>query len=169
MNWGETPLCSSAPAPLLSGVEGPPGLVRPCVGGVHIPHPQPPRLVSDCSGWGSFPGRTQLLQRGPELREEAVWHHPGRAQAAPEVGTRSRVGRPAAPASLPCEQRFCLAQGKGGDRKPSLASRGLTAPPPHQAAGTLPEVQGQLPVPEFPPLLLRCPGCSGRGPRSEWS
>lgn len=34
---------------------------------------------------GSLPGRTQLLQCGPELCEEAVWHHAGRAQAAPEV------------------------------------------------------------------------------------
>lgn len=95
-------------------------------------------LVGDCHGCGCLPGWTQLLQRGPELREEAVWHLPGRAQAAPEVSAHHWGGRTAIPAPLPWEQR-CLAQREGGGKKASLASVGLTAP---RAAGTLPEVQG---------------------------
>ena len=103
------------------------------------------RLVGDSSGWGSFPGWTQLLQRGPELREEAMWHYPGRAQAAPEVGTLSRVGHPATPAPLPCEQRFCLAWGKGETGRLPWHPDASPAPPP--PPGCRDPAQGAGPAP----------------------
>lgn len=62
-----------------------PGLGLVCGQRAHPPLSQEsPQSLGD-----SLPGRAQLLQRGRELLEEAVWYLPGWAQAAPEVSARS--------------------------------------------------------------------------------
>ena len=76
--------------PTLGPLNGVGPLVFPGLGFVCGQRAHPPLSRETLQSVGdSLPGRAQLLQRGHELLEEAVWYLPGWAQATPEVSACS--------------------------------------------------------------------------------
>ena len=116
----------------------------------------------NCCGRGSLPGWTQLLPCGAELPEEAVRHHSGWAQVAPEVSACSLGDRySVAPAPLPWEPQVCVWHSGKEGRKEALAPTGLPVPEPQGR-----HLTGLSPRCPCFVLLQVSQSPSGKGPRS---